>query len=149
MSNRDFINSLSDQELHAVLYAARIAMCDTSICSHIPLSQPDINNLEYKIYNCIKNTVASPKTTEINDLAAALEMIRTLKNDILAYQKENESLSIECADALTQRDEARRMVCEYKADRLNGADDPAPLTPQEIARMENWDCFNFPYTHNA
>lgn len=79
------------------------------------------------------------------DYANLKKQLTLLSKDYLRVIKENENPKQDFGrgdaywTAISQRDEARRMVCEYKADRLNSADDPAPLTPQEIARMENWD----------
>lgn len=57
-----------------------------------------------------------------------------LRNEILSYQKENESLGIDYCDAIAQRDTARRMFCIYVSANSN-----ANQTPQEIANSYGWN----------
>jgi DNA-binding NarL/FixJ family response regulator len=45
-----FLNRLTEEELVAILEAARIGLTQQRIAENLSLSEPDVNNLQHKIH---------------------------------------------------------------------------------------------------
>ena len=74
----------------------------------------------------------------VSDLESALAVIKTMSDEMRSLHSELEHLERQYGFAIVERDEARKMVCRFEADRH-----PAPLTPQEVAKtVYKWDCFD-------
>jgi hypothetical protein len=65
---------------------------------------------------------------------------RTLERDLNAEKVERVALAVELAQRTAERDEARREICELRADlRVN------PTFKRQVAAERGWDCFDAPH----